>query len=156
MPAVVNAGSVILFNELPIVTPPVELPVLIFVALLELLFKSITPPDIVVAPVTVAPDCPVSNPADVIAPVPVVDMFPLVVTASPDVVGDRVVPVRSQYPIVPDVGGAEVKPLVPFVYTPALGVNPLTVSPAKVGDAPVCIFCGVDSVIVPDPFVTLI
>ena len=71
-PAVVKAGSVIVFAELPIVTPPVDVPVLILVALFELVFISTTPPDIVVAPVIVAPDDPVNSPADVIAPVPVV------------------------------------------------------------------------------------
>jgi len=86
-PAVVNLGR---YNELklfPIVTLPVDPFVLIFVALLELSFKLIAPPDILVAPVTVNPLCPVSNPADVIAPVPVVYILPLVVTPSVAVVG---------------------------------------------------------------------
>jgi hypothetical protein len=71
-PAEVNAGSVIVLAELPIITPPVDVPVFMFVAKLELLLMPATPPDIVVAPVTVAPDCPVSNPAEVIVPDPVV------------------------------------------------------------------------------------
>jgi hypothetical protein len=95
-PALVKPGSVMVFAVPPIVTPPVDVPVLILVALFDPAFRLIAPPDIVVAPVIVAPDDPVSNPAEVIVPVPVVDILPLVVTASPDVVGLRTVPRRLQ------------------------------------------------------------
>lgn len=43
----------------------------------------------------------VKSPAEVIVPVEVVEMLPEVVTLSPAVNGDRVVPVRVQYPILP-------------------------------------------------------
>jgi len=89
-PAVANAGSVIVFAELPIVTPPVEVPVLIFVALFDPAFKFTAPP------VIVAPVVPVSNPAEVMAPVPVAEIFPLVVTSSPKLVGESIMPVRLQ------------------------------------------------------------
>jgi hypothetical protein len=42
-------------------------------------------------------------------------MFPEVVTASPAVVGDSVVPVLLQYPIAPEVGAVVVKTLEPLV-----------------------------------------
>jgi hypothetical protein len=125
---VVNAGSVIVFAELPIVTPPEEVPVLMLVAKFELSFR------LTAAPVTDNPDDPVNNPAEVIVPVPLVEMFPLVVTASPAVVGERIIPERFQYPRIPVVGGVDVNALVPFVYTPELGVKPLTVNPTKVGE----------------------
>lgn len=50
----------------------------------------------------------VKRPADVIVPVPVVEIFPDVVTASPALLGDNVVPVLFQYPSTPDVGGVDV------------------------------------------------
>jgi hypothetical protein len=53
--------------------------------------------------------------AEVTVPVPVVEIFPDVVTASPEVAGDNVVPVRFQNPIFPVVGAVVVnmsKPLV--------------------------------------------
>jgi hypothetical protein len=53
-------------------TPPLELPVLMFVVNVELLFKLITPPETDVAPVIVAPALPVNKPAEVIVPVLVV------------------------------------------------------------------------------------
>ena len=108
-PAVEKAGNVIVFAELPIVTPAVVVPVLIFVAKFELLFRLTTHPDIV------APVVPVNNPADVTVPVPVVEMLPVVVTSSPAVVGESTVPKRLQYPRIPVVGGVEVNPLVPLV-----------------------------------------
>jgi hypothetical protein len=49
-----------------------------------------------VAPEMVAPREPVSSPAEVIVPVLVVEMFPVVVTLSPAVVGESVVPERDQ------------------------------------------------------------
>jgi hypothetical protein len=106
-------------------TAPPELPVLIFVAKVELLFKLIAPPDTVVAPVTVAPDCPVNKPDEVIVPNPVVYILPLVVTASPGAVGVRVKvrSLRSQNPIVPEFGGVEVRFFVASVYTPAKALN---------------------------------
>jgi hypothetical protein len=114
---------VIVFSELPIVTGPVDEPVLIFVGKFESLFRFIAPPEIV------APELPVSNPADVIVPASVVYIFPLVVTLSPLLVGESTFPVRFQYPIVPEFGGAEVRVLDPSVYTPAFGVSPVTVNP---------------------------
>ena len=120
-----------MFAELPIMTPPVDVPVFMFVTKLELLLI------LTGAPVSDAPKEPVSNPAEVMVPVPVADIFPLVVTLSPNVVGDRVMPVLLQYPRIPVVGGIEVSVLLPLVYTPALGVSPLTVNPVKVGLAPV-------------------
>ncbi len=56
--------------EFPIVTVPVEVPVLIFVSKLEELLSETA------APLTVSPRLPVNNPADVIAPEPVVEIFP--------------------------------------------------------------------------------
>jgi hypothetical protein len=149
MPAVVNAGNVIVFNALPIVTPPVDVPVLMLVAKFELLFR------LTAAPVTDNPDDPVNNPAEVIVPVPLVEILPLVVTASPAVVGERIIPERFQYPRIPVVGGVDVNALVPFVYTPEFAVNPLTVNPTKVGDDVVFMFCGVERVMLPLPLVTI-
>jgi len=89
----VNFGRYNEFPEPPIVTLPVDPFVLIFVALLELSFKLIAPPDILVAPVTVVtpvtvnPLCPVNNPDDVIVPPAVVEISPVVVTSSPPYVG---------------------------------------------------------------------
>ncbi len=54
-------------------------------------------------------------PAEVIVPVPVVEIFPDVVIASPAVAGERVVPVRFQNPKLPDVGAVEVSCLLPSV-----------------------------------------
>jgi hypothetical protein len=88
---------------LAIFTAPSDAPVLIFVAKFEPAFKLTAAPDIV------APNDPVNNPEEVIVPPPVVEIAPLVVTASPDDVGERVVPNRFQNPIVPVVGGAEVR-----------------------------------------------
>jgi hypothetical protein len=65
-PAVPKAGSVIVFDEPPILTAPVEVPVLMLVALFELAFRLVIPP------VTVIPDDPVNNPAEVMVPEPVV------------------------------------------------------------------------------------
>ena len=42
------------------------------------------------------PLVPVISPAEVIVPVPVVEMFPVVVIASPAVAGERVVPLLLQ------------------------------------------------------------
>jgi hypothetical protein len=92
----VKAGSVIVFAAPPIVTAPVDVPVLMLVGLFDPAFRLIAPPDIVVAPVIVAPVEPVSNPAYVMVPVPVVEILPLVVTASPAVVGESTVPRRLQ------------------------------------------------------------
>src|SRR5512142_849941 len=114
------------------VTAPVDVPVLILVGLFDPAFRLIDPPDIAVTPVIVAPVEPVSNPAEVIVPVPVVEILPLVVTASPDVVGDSIVPVRFQYPRSPVAGGVVVSPLAASVYTPRLAVRPLSVMPVKV------------------------
>ena len=61
-----NAGRVIVLAVLPMVTGPVELPVAIFTGKPELLFRFIVPPEIS------APELPVSNPAELIVPVPVV------------------------------------------------------------------------------------
>jgi hypothetical protein len=81
----------------------VELPVLILVAKFELSFK------LTAALVTVNPNDPVSNPADVTVPLPVVEIFPLVVNASPAFTGDNVVPVRFQNPTLPEDGAVVVK-----------------------------------------------
>jgi hypothetical protein len=54
------------------------------------------------------------------------------------------------------VGGVDVKAFEASVYTPELAVSPLKVSPVNVGDAPVCMFCGVESVMLPLPLATLI
>lgn len=51
----------------------------------------------------------VNVPAEVIVPVPVVEILPEVVTLSPLVVGERVVPVLDQYPMAPEVGAVEVR-----------------------------------------------
>ncbi|MBK7131953.1 MAG: hypothetical protein IPH69_03745 [Bacteroidales bacterium] len=89
-PAVVNFFRYSELNGLPIVTFPFEDPVLILVTLSELLFRLIAPPDTVVAPVMVAPDCPVSKPAEVIVPVVVVEISPVVVTSSPALDGVKI------------------------------------------------------------------
>lgn len=57
----------------------------------------------------------VNSPADVIVPVPVAEILPDVVIASPELLGESVVPVLFQKPNTPDVGAVEVRPLVPFV-----------------------------------------
>ena len=101
-PAVVNPGRITEFAVPPIVTFSVEVPVLMFVALFEFAFKLTAPPEIS------APADPVNKPAEVTVPVPVVEISPVVETASPAVTGDRVVPDLSQYPIVPEDGGVEV------------------------------------------------
>ena len=50
-----------------------------------------------VPPETVSPAEPVRSPADVMVPVPVVEMSPVVVTASPAFTGERVVVFLCQY-----------------------------------------------------------
>lgn len=74
----------------PMVTVPVDVPVFMLVAKLEEAFRLTAAPD------TVRPALPVSRPALVMVPVLVVDMAPVVVMASPAVLGDKVVPVRDQ------------------------------------------------------------
>ena len=129
-----------------VVTPVTEVAPVIVVA-----------PVILVAPVIVAPLLPVNNPFEVIVPPAVVEILPLVVTASPRVVGERVEVklLRSQNPIVPEVGGVEVNFFDGSVYTPELAFNPLKVSPVNVGDEIRAISCGVDRVMLPDPLVTI-
>jgi len=65
----------------------------------------------------------VKSPANVPVPLPVAEILPLVVIASPLLLGDNVVPVLLQYPSVPLVGGVEVRLLDPSVYTPLLADN---------------------------------
>src|ERR1035437_6207726 len=65
-PGVVNFGRYNELNELPIVTFPEEVPVLMLVAKFELLLR------LTAAPVTVNPDEPVNIPAEVMAPPTVV------------------------------------------------------------------------------------
>lgn len=60
---------------------------------------------------------------------------PVEVTASPELLGDKVVPVRFQYPSIPDVGGVEVRPPTAFVYTAEDVAKPDRVSPVNVGEA---------------------
>ena len=77
----------------------------------------------------------VDKPFEVIVPPPVVEIFPDVVTASPALLGDNVVPVLLQYPSTPDVGGVDVSALEPLVYTPDEAVSPESVNPVNVGEA---------------------
>lgn len=65
--------------------------------------------------VCVSPFDAVNVPALVTVPVPEVEMFPDVVTASPAVAGDSEVPVLFQKPRTPEVGAVVVKTLVPSV-----------------------------------------
>ena len=65
--------------------------------------------------VIVKPLLAVNNPAEVMVPVPEVEMLPEVVTASPEVTGDKVVPVLFQKPKFPEVGAVVVKTLDPSV-----------------------------------------
>ena len=88
---------------------PVDNPVLMFVIKFDPAFRLIAPPLIMV------PAVPVSNPAELTAPVPVAEIFPVVVTASPAVVGDSVVPDLCQYPSIPVVGGVDVRRFAPLV-----------------------------------------
>jgi hypothetical protein len=67
-----------------------------FVAKPDPALRFITPPDTLAAPVTVRPDWPVSKPADVIVPAPVVEMSPLVVTSSPAFDGESTPAARLQ------------------------------------------------------------
>ena len=67
---------------------PVALPIVVFAVPVEFIEA--------VPPVIVTPAEPVNNPAEVIVPVPEVEMFPEVVILSPAVIGERVVPVLSQ------------------------------------------------------------
>lgn len=98
-------------------------------------------PVIFVAPVVcVNPFDAVSSPADVTVPVPLVETLPDVVTASPAVAGDSVMPALFQKPRVPVVGGVEVKLLDPSVYSPDDAVSPDRFNPVNVGEAPVLIF----------------
>jgi len=87
---------------------PEELPIAVFEVPDVFIFA--VPPD------TVSPAEPVNNPAEVIVPLPLVEIFPLVVTASPLFVGESVVPILFQYPIIPVlVGSSQVKfPLPSF------------------------------------------
>ena len=89
-------------EEFPIEMAPVEVPVLMFVLKLDEAFKE------AVAPVIVKPAVPLRSPAELIVPVPVVEIFPEVVIASPEFAGERVLPVLDQYPKVPDDGGVVV------------------------------------------------
>ena len=70
----------------------------------------------------------VCPPANITIPVPVVEIFPDVVTASPAVTGDSVVPVLFQKPKFPEVGAVVVKTLDPSVYTPELMARPVSVT----------------------------
>jgi hypothetical protein len=83
----------------PIVTAPVEVPVLMLVTKLEEALR------LTAAPVTVRPASPVRRPAEVMVPLPEVEMSPEVVMESPEVAGERVVvPLsRLQKPTVPEV-----------------------------------------------------
>jgi hypothetical protein len=83
----------------------------------------VTVPEEIVSPLE-----PVSRPADVIVPVPLVEIFPEVVIASPELLGDSVVPVRFKYPSTPEVGAVDVRFLDASVYTPVEAVNPESVS----------------------------
>ena len=82
----------------------------------------------------------VNKPAEVTVPVPVDEMFPEVVTASPAVFGESVVPVLFQKPMIPVEGGVDVKFLDPSVYKPDDAVSPDRFNPVKIGEAPVLIF----------------
>lgn len=75
---------------LPMLTAPVEVPVLMLVAKLEEALM------LVVAPEMVAPAEPVRRPAEVIVPDPEVEISPEVVISSPAVAGCRVVPLLVQ------------------------------------------------------------
>lgn len=81
--------------------PPLEarekVPVALPITVLEI------PEELILAvpPETVSPPKPVSSPADVIVPEPVVEMLPELVTLSPAVAVERVVPLLVQYPTVP-------------------------------------------------------
>jgi hypothetical protein len=86
---------------------PVEFPRLVAAVPVELIAA--------VPPETVIPAEPVKSPAEVMVPVDVVEMFPVVVTLSPVFVGERVVPVRDQYPMAPDVGAVDVRFFEPSV-----------------------------------------
>ena len=77
-------STVVVLAELPTVTVPVEVPVLMLVLKLDDALIDVAAPDIV------APAAPVSSPDEVIVPPLVVEMAPVVVIASLDVVGDSV------------------------------------------------------------------
>jgi len=111
--------------------------VLIFVGKFESLFRFIVPPEIV------APELPVSNPADVMVPASVVYIFPLVVTLSP-LWQEKVYSLHdSSILSFLNWWCRSKRVLDPSVYTPAFGVSPVTVNPWNVGVAPVCMSCGV-------------
>lgn len=85
-------------SEFPIEIVPFEVPVLIDVAKLEVLFKETAPPE------TVKPVCPVNSPPEVIVPVPEVYILPDVVIRPPVVAGESVggaPPSDCQYPTTP-------------------------------------------------------
>ena len=83
-----------------------EFPILIVPVVPESIVKAVA------AGVVRSAVCP---PANVNIPVPVVEIFPDVVMASPAVTGERVVPVRFQKPKFPEVGAVVVRALDPSV-----------------------------------------
>jgi hypothetical protein len=112
-----------------ILVAPVEFPKVIVLAFAPVpkFIAPVVPESIVravAAGVVRSAACP---PARVSIPVPVVEIFPEVVTASPDVLGERVVPVLFQNPKLPDVGAVVVRILVPSVYTAELMAKPVSV-----------------------------
>ena len=70
---------------------------------------------------------PEKAPAEVIVPLPVVEIFPVVVMASPAVEGERLVPVLDQYPSIPEV--AQVLPEIQTV--PEASGNVYVLAPVK-------------------------
>lgn len=125
----------------PRVTVEVVEPVPMSTAKLEEAFRDTA------APLTVSPAEPVNSPAEVMVPVPVVEMLPEVVTASPAVAGCRVVPDLDQYPTVPSVvrvispvqakapvALVTVQPVAPL--PPASRTLPVEVAPIETVPAP--------------------
>lgn len=100
-----------------ILVAPVEFPSVIVFAFADVpKFKlPVVPESIVKAVAAGVVRSAVCPPARVNVPVPVVEIFPEVVMASPAVAGERVVPVLFQKPKFPLVGAVVVKTLDPSV-----------------------------------------
>jgi hypothetical protein len=82
--------AMVLPADPPIVTMPVEVPVAMFTALFDEALRLTIPP------LTVIPDCPVRSPADVIVPLPVVEIVPVVVRLPEEFTDHAVPPTRDR------------------------------------------------------------
>jgi hypothetical protein len=121
---------------------------------------------LVVAPEIVAPAVPVRRPAEVIVPLLVVDILPVVVIASPELTGDKVVPLLVHQPWVPVVALVAMAPSqvrLPLLFVtvqpaaprpPASNTSPVDMPPIETVFEPLALIVSapVPEMAVPDTF----